>query len=533
MMGSAGTSAGRLSASFADITAMSNTIGAHVRTTGLEAGRVTRMMGNGDLLESLILSPGTGAAAEAALLAASGRLTVHIALTTGVGIVAATIVTTYELADATLQMAASSLSFVVGSVAAGAANLYDVTSAAVAGAATVITAGVSGAVTVIVEGARTVAAGATIVAVALTAAGMAISSLVAGFGAELVQSWGEAIGATLADMAENPWMLLIPFVSLPFALTSNTIDKFSVDDALGNTTQVMQSYLGAMGPGFDVMIGGLLAAGSVFGFADGGVLSSESTLSADERSDRGDIFDKAVGKALEGRTVPRDEHGNIIPVDLQSLMLSMAQIDALGKEDEAVIRVVRSAGDPPSFSLIIPSTQEWDPRGSLTPNDLMGNLNIMGGSSALQRMAEEALQQEIAAYMATHPGYSTSDFPVMVAGFSQGGITAGAFAESFSGKYNIQQVVTIGAPIGRFDIPEQVNVIAYESKLDPVVILDGRNNPAGWETIRGDNGGGFPGSHNAITYSQMAADIPPARPNNLDTFFDHGSTSTEYFGVKP
>jgi hypothetical protein len=39
----------------------------------------------------------------------------------------------------------------------------------------------------------------------------------------------------------------------------------------------------------------------------------------------------------------------------------------------------------------------------------------------------------------------------MVAGFSQGGITAGAFAHDYSSQHNIQQIVTAGAPIGRFD----------------------------------------------------------------------------------
>jgi poly(3-hydroxybutyrate) depolymerase len=67
-------------------------------------------------------------------------------------------------------------------------------------------------------------------------------------------------------------------------------------------------------------------------------------------------------------------------------------------------------------------------------------------------------------------------------GFSLGGITAAALA-SDNTDYNIQQVVTAGSPIARFDIPESVGVLAYESTQDVMPALDGGTNPSRWKTV--------------------------------------------------
>ena len=114
---------GALVASFVDIERMATTLGEHTRTTINEAGRVLPVAGRGDLLESFILSPATGYLAETAVLAAASRLGVHIAMATGLGIVAVTIVSTYQLADTALELGAAGLSFgstaVVNTVASG------------------------------------------------------------------------------------------------------------------------------------------------------------------------------------------------------------------------------------------------------------------------------------------------------------------------------------------------------------------------------------------------------------------------------
>jgi dienelactone hydrolase len=71
---------------------------------------------------------------------------------------------------------------------------------------------------------------------------------------------------------------------------------------------------------------------------------------------------------------------------------------------------------------------------------------------------------------------------VMLTGFSLGGITAGAIAAEPHG-YNIQQVVTAGAPIGGMNIPSATHVTAFEARQDAVPTLDGAANPSSWTTI--------------------------------------------------
>jgi poly(3-hydroxybutyrate) depolymerase len=143
----------------------------------------------------------------------------------------------------------------------------------------------------------------------------------------------------------------------------------------------------------------------------------------------------------------------------------------------------------------------------------------------------------MAHHQANHPIASVAHAPVMVAGFSQGGITAGAFAQDYSSQYNIQQIVTAGAPIGRFDIPSSVHVLSYESTADPVPRLDGTNNPTGsnWQTVHADDGGTGPGgSHSDLLYAKMAANNPPdaAQQTNLNQFLSGNGHITDYYASK-
>ncbi|MBH0053114.1 hypothetical protein I6E74_02885 [Salinibacterium sp. SWN139] len=225
------------------------------------------------------------------------------------------------------------------------------------------------------------------------------------------------------------------------------------------------------------------------------------------------------------------ENGDIKLDSVRNTILTMGQIDSRGGADEAVIRVAHTTSVPPAFTLVIPSTQEWNPLGSLIPNDAMGNLNIMTGQSRLLDASYKALTASIDAYYLENP-----DAPrppaVMVAGFSQGGITAGAFAELYGEDLNVKQVLTVGAEIGRFDIDSDVNVVAYEATGDLVPKLGGARNPAEWETIEADNGGGTITSHKAVLYAGMADDLPPKSSASFDQFFDSNSVIEDYHARK-
>jgi len=140
-----------------------------------------------------------------------------------------------------------------------------------------------------------------------------------------------------------------------------------------------------------------------------------------------------------------------------------------------------------------------------------------------------------------HDDGAASDSPVMLSGFSLGGITAGSMAAN-PGSHNVQQVVTAGAPIGRFDIPGRTGVTALEADGDPVARLDGQDNSRG--TVAGpparlesESGPGAdllgPGDiHNADRYARMAQGSSQNSSTQFDTYFRGDKKVTDFYGVR-
>lgn len=118
----------------------------------------------------------------------------------------------------------------------------------------------------------------------------------------------------------------------------------------------------------------------------------------------------------------------------------------------------------------LPGTESWALTSGATARDLATNLHTMaGGSTVYMRGIEAAMAQAD-----IPPGA-----PVMLVGHSQGGMTAAALAAdpAFRQRFNVTEVVTAGAPIARFDVPDGVHVLAVENSHDLVPQLDGAANP--------------------------------------------------------
>ncbi|TFD58132.1 hypothetical protein E3T39_12560 [Cryobacterium suzukii] len=525
---------GSIVATFADIELVTSTLAQHIATTQADALRILPMASSGDLLQSLILSPVTGAAAEGAVLTSMAALTLLVARSTGLGLIAVTVVSTYALADAALQARAAAIGFVLDATVAGVTNTVDFTvatgRAVIDGVVTKVVADTA----VLVAGVQTVAAVTLIVETAkLVIAGIVVAGA-AGLTEEVQSAWSETVGELTAD----PWLFLTDREK--FAETIG--DNFSSEDIWSNSIGTFEGLLGALGPGYDAILGGLIESASIFGWDDGATLQTESSIQ--DKPDREKEFVERIGEADLKDRIAYDAEGvallnDIQPSDMTGLLLSMGQIDLLGGTDEAVIRVMTQPGTPPTFTLVIPSTQKWSPWDSRNPNDAIGILMVMQNSSALERMAGRALESAMNSY-AVHNSVGLSraevfSAPVMVAGFSQGGITAASFAESNSGTYNIVQVVTAGSPIGNFDIPDNIGVIAYES--DPVSALDGQSNPESWETITADNGGGGGiASHDIFRYAHLADSTAGTRQNDdkIDQFLGvrEDRIISDYFAIK-
>jgi hypothetical protein len=147
--------------------------------------------------------------------------------------------------------------------------------------------------------------------------------------------------------------------------------------------------------------------------------------------------------------------------------------------DQVDVRVITHADGSKAYIVDIPGTKTWDLPGDPSTaklNTLGTNVHLTGGEvTAREQAIADALRQA---------GASATD-PVMLVGHSQGGIIAAQAAHDcatggFSSgghTFNVTHVVTAGAPIGRIDIPSEVQVLALENQHDLVPHLDGAANP--------------------------------------------------------
>lgn len=476
-----------LKVDFAEIDRMTNGL-TELNTWALPlVPKVGAISADGDLLASAILSPGTAVAAESAVLTASVQLGVTVASTEALVVVTASIVKVYQTAEDALAVAATTIQVTV-TAAAGLIGRVEID----------VLLGVKTGIYTVV----------TLAAVTKEAVESGLVADVAGIAARsLKDAFDSAMrgDASLADRFQQ--------------FSSDAGKNFSRNFAAAlpglspKIVAVEQESLGDLRKlgVYDDLLSTLIADGQRFGFfEDGGPDFVENAIDAGERLARSQDAVLDSEKALD-RRLQIDENGNIVPTDVASLFASSSQIDNIGQDDFANIRIFRTVDvdGVVRYTVQIPSTQSWDPDAGVAPNDLTADAVAMryGNNSALSTAVMDAMKRE-----------GITDEPVMIVGFSLGGITAGTIAADPHG-YNIQQVVTAGAPIGAMPIPPSTHITAFESTSDPIAGLDGVPNPAtsSWETVRGDSpvkadeGGHQPSlatAHDANRYAVMAQEYP-------------------------
>jgi predicted nucleic acid-binding Zn-ribbon protein len=190
-----------------------------------------------------------------------------------------------------------------------------------------------------------------------------------------------------------------------------------------------------------------------------------------------------------------------------------AYLDSMGGSDNTYIEVVKVVGDDgvTRWRVILPSTQDWewmngaldghwDPKGDRHGvNDLGSNIALMAAPE-VQAAYERAVRQAM-----VDAGVQPGD-PVMLVGWSQGGILAGKLAADTSDQFNVQAIFVAGAPIDHMNIPPSVSVMSIQHNGDIVPQLDltaGRNS-ANWVTIAEDPPTDKP-PHNAGSYGETAS----------------------------
>ena len=128
------------------------------------------------------------------------------------------------------------------------------------------------------------------------------------------------------------------------------------------------------------------------------------------------------------------------------------------------IRIDRyvEAGKPDRFDIFIAGTVTFDPKTAGQPFDLTSDLNgVSNAPSASYDAVVSAMKQ----------AGVTADSPVVLNGYSQGGLLASLVAAS--GNYNVHGVVTFGAPSAQVAIPASIPVLTVRNSEDLVPATSG------------------------------------------------------------
>lgn len=138
-----------------------------------------------------------------------------------------------------------------------------------------------------------------------------------------------------------------------------------------------------------------------------------------------------------------------------------------------VTKVTPLDGGEPRMVVSIPGTQPWfplDDLGNDHPADFIGDLvGAAGGRSTYSDTVAMAIDEVIAA----DPDLA-ADTPILLAGHSLGGITAGDLASDpdFLADHNVTDVITAGSPIDNNRIAEEIHVLEIAHQGDVVPGLD-------------------------------------------------------------
>lgn len=177
-----------------------------------------------------------------------------------------------------------------------------------------------------------------------------------------------------------------------------------------------------------------------------------------------------VGVSASGTGTSASGHAEgVLPTDLRAIAMNTAQAYSdrqVESSADGSVRITRVDGPSgPSYIVNIPGTQEWSPATSITAADLTGNLVTASGQLST---ASEAVA------LAMERAGIESGAPVMLAGHSQGGMTAAALAAdpAFSAQFNVTNVMAYGSPIDGTAVPAEVRIIAFQHENDVVPMLD-------------------------------------------------------------
>jgi len=218
-------------------------------------------------------------------------------------------------------------------------------------------------------------------------------------------------------------------------------------------------------------------------------------------------------------------------LDSYQFSFNVAYVESLNDQGKCLIQTQVHEGDPPTISVVLPSTK-GDSDG---PNSWYQNYRAILGESDIAEKLDQILEQEIKSR-----GLDISKTNIIISGFSQGGLTAGLFAQNYASKYQVSQIITFGAPIGRYKIPSNTKAISLEFEDDEVTYMDGKENPKNINTIKVKDGqnstkdGYYKDengneAHNMLKYTDAVKENQEKIEELLDQGLKNSVSSTKYY----
>ena len=145
-------------------------------------------------------------------------------------------------------------------------------------------------------------------------------------------------------------------------------------------------------------------------------------------------------------------------------------------EEPTVVIERYTDGTRSLFVAYLPGMRSLEVGAGSEPFDLGSSLQQLANPDAA--VSQAAVEAALAA-----AGVKPTD-ELVVAGYSQGGMVAGALASGVGG-FNVSAIVTLGAPIAQLELPQETAVMAIEHSNDVVPALSGAINPLteNWVTV--------------------------------------------------
>lgn len=220
-----------------------------------------------------------------------------------------------------------------------------------------------------------------------------------------------------------------------------------------------------------------------------------------------DDGDLPPGQSLDAKHAAEDMPGMY---SLGDYMEAEGLTDTMGGEDRSVVDIRKVIGPDgvERWVINLPSTQDW-----LFAHGDTGATNDLDANLALMLTPSQRTQYERAVLDAMHQANIGPNDPVMLVGFSQGGIMAGHLAANRSSEFNFAAVLAYGAPIDAMNIPDTTRVLSIQHTGDVVPMLDltaPKPNTANHVTVQVDAYDGTIGvtSHGNDKYHDTAAYSP-------------------------